>query len=293
MSNSEPKPNAPAPSDLASLERKIRDLAKPRPLYEPNSLHATHSLRYDWTGWGSGGASFPPTTPEAIRETAALWKTDGITLGEFRVNADRAQILFTTTPQVSPTVFTARVKGRLQHALRQAGMPVRFSRKVSFRSLGDNIRTAVEGYLGKQVRKEGFADPRFIARMQEYTVECEDVDIAAPTETNSGRYWYNIHLVLVVGGRARTTDYETLGRIRDTSLRVALKKGYGLKALSVMPDHLHVALRGNIEQSPEELALSFLNNIAHVLGRNRVWEDAYYVGTFSEYDVKAVRRLAH
>jgi len=28
------------------------------------------------------------------------------------------------------------------------------------------------------------------------------------------------------------------------------------------------------------------------LGRNRIWEDGYYVGTFSEYDLNAVRRLA-
>jgi len=28
------------------------------------------------------------------------------------------------------------------------------------------------------------------------------------------------------------------------------------------------------------------------LGNNRVWENEYYVGTFSEYDAATVRRLA-
>ncbi|MBT3194006.1 MAG: hypothetical protein HN341_15790, partial [Verrucomicrobia bacterium] len=221
-----------------------------------------------------------------------LWQTDGLELGEFRINADRAQLLFTAAPQLSPTLFTSRIKGRLQHALGKSGTPVKFSRKVSFRSLGDNTRTTVENYLDKQVRKEGFVDPRFIKRMQEFTIESKQVDIAQPTATHSGRYWYNIHLVIVVGGRVQITNHGVLEKIRDTSLRIANKKGCFVKALSVMPDHLHIALRGDIERSPETIALAFMNNLAFVLGRNRIWEDAYYVGTFSEYTLARVRQLS-
>lgn len=167
-----------------------------------------------------------------------------------------------------------------------------FSRKVSFRSLGENIRGAVEGHLGKQVRKEGFADPRFAKRMEAYTVERDEVDLAQPVATNSGRYWYNLHLVLVVDGRWRIADYGVLAKIRDSTLRIADKKGYRLKAVSVMPDHIHAALGGDIEKSPEEMALAFLNNLAYAPGQNRVWQDGYYTGTFSEYDMKVVRRVA-
>lgn len=129
--------------------------------------------------------------------------------------------------------------------------------------------------------------------MQEFTVENNNVDIAQPAASVSGRYWYNIHLVIVVSGRVQITNYETLGKIRDTSLKIAQKKHYALKSISVMPDHLHVALRGDIEHSPDEIALSFMNNLAYTLGRNRIWEDAYYVGTFSEYSVDHIRNLAH
>jgi REP element-mobilizing transposase RayT len=292
---SQPKrpPNAPSPSDLASLEQKIRDLAKPRPIYTPTSVRPTHALKYDWSGWLSNKTHFPPNTCEIIQQTAPLWNADGLQLSEFRVNADRAQILFSAAPTIAPTRFASLVKGRLQHALRLSGNPVKFSRKVAFRSLGDNTRTTVEGYLAKQVRKEGFVDPRFIKRMQEFTVENDNVDIAQPAESVSGRYWYNIHLVIVVGGRVQITNYETLGRIRNTSLKIAEKKGYALKSISVMPDHLHIALRGHIEHSPEEIALSFMNNLAFTLGRNRIWQDAYYVGTFSEYTVTIIRNLSH
>jgi REP element-mobilizing transposase RayT len=78
--------------------------------------------------------------------------------------------------------------------------------------------------------------------------------------------------------------------IRDTSLKIAEKKGYALKSVSVMPDHLHLALRGDIEHSPEDIAMAYLNNLAYKMGQNSVWQHEYYAGTFSEYDVRAIRR---
>jgi hypothetical protein len=49
-------------------------------------------------------------------------------------------------------------------------------------------------------------------------------------------------------------------------------------------------LRGNIEHSPEEIAMGLLNNLAFALGQVYVWQPGYYAGTFSEYDMDAVRR---
>jgi len=89
--------------------------------------------------------------------------------------------------------------------------------------------------------------------------------------------------------RWRNADPRWLGRIRDQSFRIAEKKGYRTSRLSVVPDHLHVSLRGNIEHSPEQIALAFQNNLAYTLGQVQVWQATYYVGTFGEYDMNAVR----
>jgi len=81
----------------------------------------------------------------------------------------------------------------------------------------------------------------------------------------------------------------TLALIRDTALRICVKKGYGASALAVLPDHLHLALRADIEEAPESVALAFLNNLAFALGQ-RPWRQAgYYAGTFGEYGMAAVR----
>ena len=259
-------------------------------LYTAHNLKPTFVLHYDWTGWPTAGTTLPPQSASVARETAFLWEKDGLRLLEPHATSQKVQILFSVNPQVSPTFFCMRVKGRLQHALRRNGTPVDFSRKVSFRSLGENTSEVVENYIRGQVGNGDFADPRFRATMRRFTVVADDIRLAEPSESNSGRYWYDLHLVMVAAERFRITVPERLGRIRNTALALAAEGGHRIAALSVMPDHVHMALRGNIERSPEEIALAFQNGLARAAGC-RVWQDGFYVGTFSEYDWDVLRRI--
>jgi REP element-mobilizing transposase RayT len=140
----------------------------------------------------------------------------------------------------------------------------------------------VEAYIRNQVANEALADERWRQTLASFTEVNQEVDLAKPTETNSGRYWYNLHLVLVAAERYRSSEPATLAKIRDTSLRICAKKQYLASALAVLPDHLHLALRGALEQAPEEIALAFLNNLAHVLDRRSWWMPGYYAGTFGD-----------
>jgi REP element-mobilizing transposase RayT len=90
-------------------------------------------------------------------------------------------------------------------------------------------------------------------------------------------------------GREHNHDTEYLSILRDQSSRIAAKKGHRISALSALPDHLHLALRGNVEETPEAIALTFMNNLAYAHGQRPVWRCGYYVGTFGEYDTNAVR----
>jgi REP element-mobilizing transposase RayT len=102
---------------------------------------------------------------------------------------------------------------------------------------------------------------------------------------------HNLHVVLVAANRFRITSPEKLGQIRDAAIETAAVEGHRIAALSVMPDHIHLALRGNIDNSPEQIALGFQNRLALAAGC-RLWQDGFYVGTFSEYDLDVVRRMA-
>ena len=122
---------------LIPLEGKFQ--AMPTPIYNIQNLQPAFHLRYTWTGWPTDGTLFPKQPDELFfQELDKAWATDCLKRILTQWSADQIQLAFSTTPSVSPTLFVARAKGRLQHALRLDGTPVKFSRKVSFRSIGDN-----------------------------------------------------------------------------------------------------------------------------------------------------------
>ncbi len=261
----------------------------PQPLYLPSELRPAYQLRYGWTAWTSK-APFPTDLlARVLPDVAPEWEADGIRVLESSLAAEHIQLTLSTTPQVAPVTLAARVKGRLQHHCRRKGRPIEFSRKLSVRSLGDPARIQVEAYIRSQAANAVLADERFRDLLAALTVEDPEVDLSLPTETLSGRYWYNLHLVLVTSERYRIGEVATLAKIRDTTLRICAKKSYAASVLSVLADHLHLAFRGDVSHAPEDIALSFLNNLAHVLNRCRWWQAGYYAGTFGEYGMAAVR----
>jgi hypothetical protein len=79
-----------------------------------------------------------------------------------------------------------------------------------------------------------------------------------------------------------------LVKTRDTILRTAEKHGHLLSRGAILPDHVHLALGSPLEQSPEAVALSYMNNVAFVNGMRPIFQCSFYVGTFGEYDRGAV-----
>jgi REP element-mobilizing transposase RayT len=261
---------------------------QPQPIYT-TSIHLAYHLRFGWTAWPSNGVF--PAWPEDgdWDDLLEAWESDGMRLLEHQHAPDRLQMTFSTRPEVAPEFLAARAKGRLQHAFRIGGTPISFSRKLAVRSIGHNTRNDVQQYVREQVQRAELADESYRENMQRHVFSDPSCDLTRPSETRSGRYWYNLHVVLVVAERYRMGSGETPARIRHACLKTAGKHGCHVADLSVMPDHLHVAMRGNPGMSPQDIALSLMNNTAFALGQVRFWEDGYYVGTFGEYTMSAVR----
>ncbi len=258
------------------------------PLYNPDNLRAAYQLRYSWTGWFK--SDFKKQPDSIFDAVDSLWEQDGLRRLEHAWSTDRIQITFSAKPNVSPVYLATRAKGRLQYLLRnQLSEFPGFTRKVSVRSIGENTSQDVAAYIASQLDKEAFVDPRFVEQLREFTRVFSEVDLATPTESARGRYWYNLHIVLVVACRGRIHDLAQLRTLFERSLRIAERKGHRIASISVMPDHLHMALRGDLERSPVDIALDFLNNLAFAIGQVRVWQDGFYAGTFSEYDMNAIR----
>ena len=274
-----------------SLREMIAKTRKdPEPVYTHKNTKCVHSLYYSWAGMLSGNKTFPDSSSMMFNLCAPLWKEDGFLFKSFDNKMNLLQAFFDTQPEVSPLKFTQKVKGRLDHAFRKSGTPVKFSRAVSFRSLGCNTRKAVNNYVLKQVTKEEFADDRYKDFLDNYTQYESNADLSAPVSSLSGRYWYNIHLVIVAADRRMpVTKPEIFEKIKNYIPKIAKKHKCKVAHFAIMPDHIHLSLCGNPELSPYDIALSFMNNLSYHLNVGRCWGDEFYVGSFSEYDLNAIR----
>lgn len=248
--------------------------------------HPVHALTYTWTGWPTDGTTLP-AAPD-WNELAAPWKGDGFALKHADWRADIAQLSFIAEPAVAPTLLTQRVKGRVQHALRRAGRPVDFSRKVGMRAIGHNTSDVVRQYVRHQLKHVDLADPGYRASLDAASFEDASVDLAQPAETNSGRYWYNLHLVAVTADRYRMGGAAFLLALREGAIAGLREFGCVVRSIAVMPDHLHAAIRGDPARTPVEIGVALQNATAAVAGC-RLWQESFYVGTFSEYSWKVLR----
>jgi REP element-mobilizing transposase RayT len=130
--------------------------------------------------------------------------------------------------------------------------------------------------------------------MQDLTVVHSEIDLSQPAESARGRYWHNLHLVLVVERHARIHDISVLRTLRDSFLKVAARKGHAVSRISVMQGHLHALVRAQPQVSPLEIVFAYQNNLAYRIRQSALWSKGFYVGTFGEYSMRAIRnRLEH
>ena len=199
------------------------------------------------------------------------------------------QFLVSTTPNVTPPAIVKSVKGRLQHMLR-VSHPRAFQRNFSVTSVGDASRAVVEGYVADQLGHHHMVDSRVQERLARFQLSFPEVDLRVAHLSSHGRYLYNLHLVLVHDQRWCEVHEAHLATTRDMIVRAAHKKQHRLSRAAIMADHIHLTLGPAFDESPQEVALGYLNNLAFAHGMQPRYRFGYYVGTFGEYDMGAIRR---
>ena len=218
---------------------------------------------------------------DALREAV---EPDGVRVRSHRFAGERtSQFHLSTTPAVAPTQFARSVKGRLQYLIR-GRVPKAFQRNYGFRSVGTVKREVIESYVQDQLGHHRMADERVQERLAKYQIVQPEVDLTLPRQSAHARYWYNLHVVFVTEARWMEIRDETLRGLRTMILNAARKRNHLLSRAGIIPDHVHLVLGCTLEESPEEVALSYMNNLAYACGMKPVFRSSYYVGTFGEYD---------
>ena len=215
-------------------------------------------------------------------------EADGIRILNHRlVTPDASQFLVNTRPEVVASQIPARVKGRLQHLVRRE-QPKAFQRNYSLRSIGSTRREKLEEYVAGQLAHHPPADACVAERLARYQIHNAGVDLAAPRYTAHAQYWYNLHLVFVNAGRWREVRDEVLAEMCDMLSRASRAREHLLSRAGIVPDHLHFTLGCRPDESPQDVALSYMNNLAYAAGMQRVFTNSCFIGTFGEYDLGAV-----
>ncbi len=251
------------------------------PLYTVDNCKAAYQLN-----WALSLFWHEPMHDVAwLPELQAATEADGVRVLEHRViKSGVSQFLVSSRPEVAPQRVVWSVKGRLQHLVRREH-PKAFRRNYALRSVGSATREVIEQYIAGQVEHHPMADPKVQEWLQGYQVNNPEVDLSAARQNAHALFWYNLQVCFVNEGRWREIRAEVLADMRDMIVRASGKKGHLLSRAGIVPDHVHLAVGCNLAESPAEVALSYMNNLAYVCDQKRVFAFGFYVGTFGEYDL--------
>lgn len=256
----------------------------PEAIYTAENTKPAYQL--DWSYslfWHS-----PPQNADWFDQLQPLTEPDGVRLLQHEFAQPHvSQFLISTQPQVTPQTLVQRVKGRLQNLL---GGAKPFRRNYSLRSIGSTRREKLEQYLANQLDHHPLADPVVADRFRQFQIYQPDVDLSQAQRTAHALYWYNLHVVLVSDWRGAEFRSSVAQKIHDTILAASAVKQHRLSRAAILPDHIHLALGCNLEESPQQVALAYMNNLAYVCGMKRVFKFSFYAGTFSEYDLGVIPR---
>ncbi len=260
-------------------------MSTPQPLYTRANCTFAAPLQWGLTVfWRS-----PVIEAPWFANLAAATEGDGIRLlGHRFVRPGLSQFCLSTLPEVSPLLLVQRVKGRLQYLVRTS-LPKALQGCYALRSFGRVRREVIEQYVAAQLGQHQMADERVQRMLERFQMVNPQVNLQQHRSTSQGKYWYNLHLVLVHRQRWPEVRESVLEAVCEMVLKVSRLKGYALSRAGILPDHLHLTLGCPLEVPPVDVALAFLNNLAFVHQMRPVFQFGAYLGTFGEYDQGAVR----
>lgn len=259
----------------------------PSPIYLESNIRIAYQLNFSLSCFSR--VPLPEST-QWLKTLQAVTESDSVRILEYRsANATTHQFLLSAIPKVAPPNATRSIKGRLQYLLRQSA-PKIFKRNYRIESVGETNNRTLQEYVGKQPERHKMADPDVQARLDHFQYFDEAVDLSTIRFSAHGQFLYNLHFVFENRERLNDLRPESLETTRNMILAGLKKRDCRVSRIGLAPNHVHVLAACALEQSPLELGLSLMNNLAYGHGMKPVLDYSFYAGTFGNYDRDAIRR---
>ncbi len=254
-------------------------------LYTPDNTNPAYQLNWGLTLFWRNA---PVPEQNWLAPLQEATEADGVRIIKHRfITGEATQFFISTKTHVSPSQMVRSVKERLQHAIRLQS-PKAFQRNYSIRSIGSAKRSVVEDYVAGQLAHHCMADPEIQQRLARFQRCNPSVDLGKPSFSSHGQFWQNLHVVIVNAERWKEIREDVLSGLSRMIDGTASKHGDRLSRVGLFADHIHLTMGCPVDRSPEDVALSYLNNCAYACNVKPVFQFGYYVGTIGEYDRNAV-----
>ncbi len=258
----------------------------PAPIYTPENCRFAYPL--NWSLSLFPVAALPPQNTW-LEQLRTVCEVDEVRLLECRGLETSIQFLVSTKPHSSPAEVIRSIKGRLQYLLRD-GFPKLWHRNYRLESVGETNNSALQQYVARQSERHRMADERTRQMLEELQFRDDVVDLVAIHSSAHGQFRYNLHLVLKNTDQLHDVSGERLRCSREKIVATCSKKEWCLSRIGLVSNHMHILLGCDVTDSPLDVALSLLNNIAFAHGMRPMLEFSAYLGTFGVYDREAIRR---
>ena len=258
-----------------------------KPIYTLDNT--TPAFQLNWSVSVFGPVSFPRSC-DWLEQLRTATEADGVRILEFHsTQSNVGQFFVSTRPRVSPSEIVRSIKGRWQYLIRSQH-PKAFRRNYFIGSVGEANCRVLDAYIAKQTSKHPMADPHLQARLQSLRFHDASIDPGHVMTSNYGQFVYGLQVVMESEAGWNEVRPSVLAGSRAMIIRACAKHDWRLSRIGLLSNHIHVLLGAGVTESPADVALSLMNNLAYAQGMKPAFRFSYYVGTFGPYDRGAVRR---
>lgn len=256
-----------------------------QPRYTSNNCSAAYQLNWSLSVFGRESLPSPAASIQQLREAIAK---DHLKILEFNDKLTNiVQFFVSSRSDLNPADIVRLIKGRWQY-LRRSIESIEFRRNYRITSVGSANADVLDAYIDRQPERHPMADHRVQELLESLQFRDTQVDLTSVRRSSHGEFRYALQVVIESESGWHDVRSSVLTAYRQAIIASCRNQGWLLSRIGLMSNHVHVLLGPCVEDSPMEVALVLMNNMAFTQGMKPMFRSSFYVGTFGEYDRGAI-----